>query len=48
MPNILICDDEHDIVNALKINLNSSEYTLYEAFNGEQAVKIVKENKYIL
>ena len=42
MYNILICDDQVDIVNALKIYLASEGYGLYEAFNGQQALDIVK------
>lgn len=45
MYNILICDDEKDIVNALKIYLNNSEYCFYEAFNGKEAVDIVSEKE---
>ena len=45
MPNILICDDEKDIVNALKIYLSNPEYTLFEAYNGKEALDIVKENE---
>ncbi|MBO7700480.1 MAG: response regulator transcription factor [Eubacteriaceae bacterium] len=45
MPNILICDDEKDIVNALKIYLTDPDYTLFEAFDGEEAVKIISENE---
>ena len=44
MYNILICDDQPDIVNALKIYLSPEGYTLYEAFNGNQALKIVQEH----
>ena len=44
MYNILICDDERDIVNALKIYLNDANYTLYEAFDGAEAVQVVKDN----
>ena len=44
MYNILICDDERDIVNALKIYLNDENYTLYEAFDGKEALKVVEEN----
>ena len=40
MPNILICDDERDIVNALKIYLSDSDYTFFEAYNGKEAVDI--------
>ncbi len=45
MYNILICDDEKDIVNALKIYLNDVNYKLFEAFDGEEAVKIVAESE---
>lgn len=44
MYHILICDDEKDIVNALKIYLADSNYTFFEANNGAEAVKMVKEN----
>ena len=42
MYNILICDDEKDIVNALKIYLNDSNYYFLEAFDGEEAVHVVE------
>ena len=42
MYNILICDDEVDIVNALKIYLQDANYVLYEAFNGKEALEAVK------
>ena len=42
MYNILICDDEKDIINALKIYLNDSQYQFFEAHNGKQALEIVK------
>ncbi len=45
MYNILICDDEKDIVSALKIYLNTGEYNLFTAFNGVEAVKTVKQNE---
>ncbi len=44
MANILICDDEKDIVNALKIYLNDPDYALYEAYDGEEALRILQEN----
>ncbi len=43
MPNILICDDERDIVSALKIYLSDPEYTLFEAYDGKQALKVLEE-----
>lgn len=41
MPNILICDDDRDIVNALKIYLADPDYHLYEAYNGKEALEII-------
>ena len=41
MPNILICDDEKDIINALKIYLSDPDYTLFEAGNGKEALQII-------
>ncbi|HOJ47574.1 MAG TPA: response regulator transcription factor [Bacillota bacterium] len=45
MCNVLICDDEKDIVSALKIYLSSEDYRTFEAYNGMEAVQIVKENE---
>lgn len=45
MYNILICDDERDIVNALKIYLYDSNYTLFEAYNGVEALNVIRENE---
>lgn len=45
MYNILICDDEKDIVSALKIYLTDENYCLMEAYNGKQALNIVAENE---
>ncbi len=45
MYNILICDDERDIVNALKIYLIDPNYQLFEAFTGKEAVKIVENEE---
>ena len=44
MYKILICDDQPDIVNALKIYLAPEGYTLLEAYNGADAVQIAKGN----
>ena len=44
MYNVLICDDQPDIVNALKIYLTPEGYNLFEAFTGAQAVEIAKNN----
>ena len=44
MYNILICDDQPDIVNALKIYLAPEGYHLFEAFNGKEALEIAQSN----
>lgn len=41
MYNILICDDEKDIVSALKIYLTNDDYNLFEAYNGKQALELI-------
>ena len=41
MYNILVCDDEPDIVAALKIYLSSEGYATFEASNGRQALDIL-------
>lgn len=41
MYNTLICDDDKDIVNALKIYLQNPDYRLLEAYNGAEAVEAV-------
>ena len=43
MYRILICDDQKDIVNALKIYLTPEGYDLYEAYNGQEAVELCRE-----
>lgn len=45
MYNILICDDEKDIVNALKIYLSAEGYSIFEAYNGKQALEIIAKNE---
>ncbi len=42
MYNVLICDDQPDIVNALKIYLAPEGYELFTAANGEEAVELVR------
>ncbi len=45
MANILICDDEKDIVNALLIYLSDPEYHLYTACNGKEALDILQQEE---
>ena len=44
MYNILVCDDERDIVAALKIYLSGGEYCVFEAYNGAEALETVRKN----
>ncbi len=41
MYNILICDDDQDIINALKIYLSDPNYNIFEANNGFEALEII-------
>lgn len=45
MSNILICDDEKDIVSALKIYLEAEGYTTYAAYTGQQALNILEQQE---
>ena len=45
MYNILLCDDEDDILYALKIYLKDPNFTFFEARNGREAIEAVKENR---
>ena len=45
MYNILVCDDEKDIVAALKIYLESEGYGVIEGFNGREALDRLRENE---
>ncbi len=44
MHNVLVCDDDRDIVAALKIYLSGGEYRVFEAYNGAEAVETVRRN----
>lgn len=43
MYRILVCDDEKDIVSALRIYLASEGYEVIEAYNGKEAIDIVRD-----
>ena len=45
MYNLLICDDDRDIRNALKIYLAGEGYKIFEAENGSEALEIVSEEE---
>ena len=48
MYKVLICDDQPDIVNALKIYLKPEGYELLTAQNGKEALELAKEADLIL
>lgn len=43
MYNILICDDEQDIINALKIYLSNPDYLMFEAHTGKEALDVINQ-----
>lgn len=45
MYTVLVCDDEKDIVSALKIYLTSDGYNVLEAYNGLEALKLLECNE---
>lgn len=45
MVNILICDDERDIVSALKIYLSAEGYQTFEAFDGKEALAVMEQEE---
>ena len=45
MYNILICDDEKDIVNALKIYLKDAGYTFFTAADGLEALDVLRNEE---
>lgn len=45
MYNILVCDDQPDIVNALKIYLAPEGYGLFEAFTGLEALEVMRQEE---
>ena len=45
MYNILVCDDDKEIVKAIEIYLKREGYNIFKAYNGKEALKIIKENE---
>lgn len=43
MYNILVCDDDRDIVRALRIYLGTGEYRVFEAYTGREALDVVEK-----
>lgn len=45
MYNILVCDDDKEIVEAIEIYLTKEGYNILKAYNGEQALDAVRKNE---
>ncbi len=49
MANILVCDDDKEIVDAIEIYLSQDGYKIFKAYDGEQAIQILdKEDIHLL
>lgn len=49
MTNILVCDDDREIVEAIEIYLSQDGYRIFKAYDGEQALDILaKEDIHLL
>lgn len=45
MANILVCDDDREIVDAIEIYLKQDGYRIFKAYDGEQAMDIMKKEE---
>lgn len=45
MYNILVCDDDKEIVKAIDIYLSKEDYNVLKAYNGNEALKIIREKE---
>ncbi len=45
MYNILVCDDDKEIVNAIDIYLKKEGYNILKAYDGEQVLSMLKNNE---
>lgn len=45
MAKILVCDDDKDIVEAIDIYLTQEGYEVLKAYDGDEAIKILKRNE---
>ena len=45
MYTVLVCDDDKEIVEAIEIYLSQEEYRILKAYDGEQALKVLNEEK---
>ncbi len=45
MANILVCDDDREIVDAIEIYLSQDGYRILKAYDGEQAIELMKREE---
>ena len=45
MENILVCDDDKEIVDAIEIYLEEEGYKIYKAYDGIRALEILRQYK---
>ncbi len=45
MANILVCDDDREIVDAIEIYLNQDGYQIFKAYDGAQAMELLKKEE---
>lgn len=45
MANILVCDDDKEIVEAIQIYLENEGYHIFKAYDGEQAIALLKQEE---
>ncbi len=45
MANILVCDDDREIVDAIDIYLRKEGYQVYKAYDGEQAIELLSREQ---
>ena len=45
MTNILVCDDEKEIVDAIEIYLMQEGFQVFKAYHGQEAVESIKKNE---
>ena len=45
MTNILVCDDDKEIVDAIEIYLNQEGFQVFKAYDGQQAIALLEQQE---
>ena len=45
MENILVCDDDREIVDAIEIYLEQEGYCVFKAYDGEEGLSVLRKNQ---